>query len=40
LIALMRVDAGSCGKGVGCVAESDVESDADEVLDVPAEYWK
>jgi hypothetical protein len=40
----MRVDAGSCGKGVGCVAGSDAEIDADdevvstsidEVLDVP-----
>lgn len=35
LIALIRVDAGSCGKGVGCVAGSDVEGDVDEVLDVP-----
>lgn len=40
----MRVDAGSCGKGVGCLTGSDAESDADEeavsasvdeVLDVP-----
>ena len=40
----MRVDAGSCGKGVGCVTGSDAEIDADEevvstsvdeVLDVP-----
>lgn len=44
LIALIHVDAGSCGKGVGCVAGSDTEGDADEelvsasddeVLDVP-----
>ena len=26
----MRVEAGSCGKGVGCVAGSIVESDTDE----------
>jgi hypothetical protein len=50
LIALMRVDAGSCGKGDGCVAGTDVESvvdeevedtSIDEVLDVPGGgCWK
>jgi hypothetical protein len=29
LIALTRVDAGSCGNGVGCIAGSDNESEAD-----------
>lgn len=28
----MRVEEGSCGKGFGCVAESDEEADVDEVL--------
>lgn len=41
----MRVDAGSCGKGDGCVTGSDAEDDADredddtsvdEVLEAPA----
>ena len=36
LIALMRVDVGSCGKEVGCIAEEEVVSASiDEVLDVP-----
>jgi hypothetical protein len=30
LIALTRVDVGSCGNGVGCIAGSDNESEADE----------
>ena len=29
----MRFDAGSCGKGDGCVAGADTEGDADEEVD-------
>ena len=29
----MRVDAGSCGNGVGCVAGTDVESVVDEEVE-------